>query len=786
MSQETLAIEEGFWRLLLGNRFDKLDPSDQNLETLADIFYQGRKPYVDAMYGSKDEFVESLHEEDTREAQRVLLTLWAQEKWERKSSGDRFEFESEFQDELDRLKEEGLYIEELSEGFTLAWPSEEVRLAVLGEDGVRSELLEEAHPLFLKQEENTVEVRGSKSRVKRFTRDFTDTEDVKKIERKSASESIIEGLSTLFTEDIGSMELTEIEFRDSNLPRGSAVTLRNHEGVRPDLNSDVVKPQVVDFDNLSSLNYLKFRHTKSGKSITVNVQREESGFYFEIQDSYLSELEKENIKEVIENELDISFTSIYPYDVQHDEPYVVHQILAENIEAYKRYFSDLSEENKDFLVSVISIPSTEIFECRSCQEAHEGEKPEECERCGGKSFKKRTEKRVEVDDEAIHNLVLEAFADVEGPISADESTTLLEVEFSEYETKYNTFVRSTFNQVQSAGAGAPHQYEYLIYCLGNGRPPRRINRYLLNSVMVTYGKSHVKQRNDFGTIDLYDIVHRDDSGETLKELFSTSVLESQSKLRRRVSERADDARANLYDLQTQVDNEEFEELTDDERDALKEAYDSDSFERDVFYLLKAMFLFTERWGRPGKTETDGCLVISQDDGYFVSGYDPKLTYDIKGYDLNAAEKKKAAYYILSESKDEYVRNVLKDGDTVDGHIFVSDIFRVGQFKHVAEHVQEWFSLVTTEDPGIDVPVVFLSLESLLEIYDVFVSNFEPIEEYSNVKAAFRDEFVNRLKAASDGYSVIDEDSTKRIRERVLEERGKTSRQRRIQTHAEDN
>jgi len=69
------------------------------------------------------------------------------------------------------------------------------------------------------------------------------------------------------------------------------------------------------------------------------------------------------------------------------------------------------------------------------------------------------------------------------------ASTFLNVSIDAYETKHNDYIRSTFQEVASAGKEAnTHRYEYINYCLGNGRLPRRINQYLLNSVLVVYGK----------------------------------------------------------------------------------------------------------------------------------------------------------------------------------------------------------------------------------------------------------------------------------------------------------
>jgi len=127
--------------------------------------------------------------------------------------------------------------------------------------------------------------------------------------------------------------------------------------------------------------------------------------------------------------------------------------------------------------------------------------------------------------------------------------------------------------------------------------------------------------------------------DSQKTFFVSAIRNSKSQFRNRIIGRADDAFERLQDLHQRGTAGEFDDLSQEERKELKDDYDYNGFERDVFYLLKFMFLFTERWGREGETETDGCLVIPEEDGYFIASYDPKLTYTKKGYDHQMPERR---------------------------------------------------------------------------------------------------------------------------------------------------
>lgn len=187
----------------------------------------------------------------------------------------------------------------------------------------------------------------------------------------------------------------------------------------------------------------------------------------------------------------------------------------------------------------------------------------------------------------------------------------------------------------------------------------------------------------------------------------------------------------------------------------------------------------------GKTETDGCLIIpEQEDAYFVASYDPKLTYDVKGYDLNAEEKNKAAFYLLSEQNDDYIRENLKKSELIDGHIFVSDLFLEGQFDTVPDRVQEWFALVEVDDPGINLPVIFLPLEQLLANYDIFDSHYDQIEAYISVRRAFREGLIKQLRDTEQGRGIIDDDAVDQIEQAVIRARDAQPRSRQVQEYSD--
>lgn len=776
---DELSSDEDLWGRFLGKKYNRMAASERTLSNLVDEFYhrRGRDRIVDEEYGSKEGLLNAINEADTETARSILLTLWAQGEWQRRGRGEKFDVTGSFSEELERIRSEADYdVEELRDGTALVWVTKSVRRDLKESDDVRNRTQREAQPLFVRYEDGVVETRGARRRLNKFGSSFTETENVEQIRPELTDESIIDSLSSIFTADLETLDLTGISFRSSGLPGGSGLSLTNPDGVQDDLNSDEIRPEIIDTPALSELEMIEFEHEISGTPIELHIERGTNGFYFDIRDNHLTEPEKENVEMVLEDKLGISLDSLYRYDIQHHDRHIVHQILTGDYNAFKEYYEDLNSDLQAFVDRFIEVTGTNTFQCFRCGDTFEFDDPSEaddCPECGQTLFKGQKDAEVHVDDDAILEAVMEQMSELPRDISLSDGTRLLDLESAPHPSSDPKFVRSTFQLTESAGTAIDsHRYQYLICPLGNGRLSPKISRYLKHSVLVTYGQAYIRGYDQFGTIGLYEFLTTDRPGELVAE----AVLETRKRMEKRVQEKANEARDRLGELQEKVDDGTIEDAGPEEREVLTEALDHDDFERDVFYLLKSLFLFTERWGRRGEAESDGCLIIpTGTDSYYVASYDPKLTYDIQGYDLDAEEKTKAAYYILTESDDEYISKVLKNGEAIDGHIFVSDIFRSGQFDHVVDRVRDWFSLVEGDESGIDVPLVFLDLQSLLRVYDIAATQFDLLREYPELQREFRSAFIDQLTETDDGYIAFDEAQINQIREQLLQKANQISK-----------
>jgi predicted RNA-binding Zn-ribbon protein involved in translation (DUF1610 family) len=774
-----LVDNEDLWGRFLGKKYNRMSEPERTLPNLVDEFYhrRDRDRIIDDEYGSKEELLEVVESNGDDTARDILLTVWAKGEWQRRSRGEEFRVNSDFSVEIERVDENDDYdISELRDGTALVWVTKSVRRDLVQSDNVRNRTQREAQPLFVRYNDGIVEARGARRRLNKFVTAFSESDQVTRIRPELADESIIDSLASIFTTDLSTLRLIDISFRSSSLPNGSGIQLSNSDGIQPDLNSSEVKQSIIGTQTLSELESVKFEHESSGTPVELTVERAANGFYFDIRDNNLTEPEKENVELVLKDKLGISLDTIYRYDLQHHSRDIIHQILTGEYNAYQEYYEDLNAEAVEFVDRFIDVTGTNKFQCFRCNDVYEIDEPagsEYCPECGNQLFRGDQSVEVDVDEGAVLEAIQERMVEIPRDISSVDGTRLLDMEVDLHPPSDAKSLRTTFQLTESVGSVIDsHRYEYLIYPMGNGRMSPQINRYLKDCVLITYGQSFLRGYSDFGTIGLHEFLTCDNPGEKL----ASAILESRKNLEERVSERSNNARERLADLQENVQNGTINNASREERQELKEWFDHDDFERDVFYLFKSMFLFTERWGRIGEAESDGCLVIpTSKTSYYVASYDPKLTYDPQGYDLDSEEKSKAAYYILTENNDEYISEVLKDGDTIDGHIFISDMFRTAQFEHVADRVQEWFSIVEGSEDEIDVPIVFLDLQSLLKLYDIVATRFDLLREYPELQSVFRSEFISQLTDADGGFIHFEEQHIDSIREKILQKASQISK-----------
>ncbi len=309
---------------------------------------------------------------------------------------------------------------------------------------------------------------------------------------------------------------------------------------------------------------------------------------------------------------------------------------------------------------------------------------------------------------------------------------------------------STFNRV------------CLIPYGGKGaRVPPRINEYLQDAILVTFGESLLvgeKSRNlsQFGSLDLFTLVTANTKSlqHDLFEAYNTSLRQKEDRL----LESATVAESRLQKMNQGL---------------VPDKYSPKDFETHVFFLLKRIFPLSERWGREGKRETDGLILFATDnDQYHAFGYDPKLSRGPNGYDLRAEEHNKAVYYILDKNTNDEVHNVTR-GEGLRAHILVSNNFREEQLKNFTNSVNNWFELIEGDFKKNSCPILFLSVGSLLSLYQIFIEQWEYIKGSSDFHDRFYKYLVTML-APKIGSGYISSATVDEFRAKVVSLRGSMS------------
>lgn len=783
-----LPQSDEFWRLLIGRKYDRMDRDEKSEENLLEEIYRRDADITDSLYGSKQGLINHLQSDD-RNAETVLMTIWGKRKWQEKSPGDKFRFQDddEITSEFERISEGNFSIEALEDDLFVVWTQKQVSRPREENNTVRSHLDDDWSPLLAHQKgPNLIEIRGAERRRQQLQTELVENGKARKVEKEISEKSALDGLSSIFEKNLSTLDLIEVRFRQSKLPNGSQITIRNEEDVQQDISDESIE-KVVSSEIASKISHLKFRDHKSDNIAKIKTVRQERGFSFDIQANYISDEGTENIKDIIEREFSISFDEIYPYHLQYQTDLVLHQILRGSVEAYDTYYANLNKDDREVIDDYIEYDDEFAFICWDCEEEY-AEKPTTCDKCGYESFEATSE--ITVDEGQIFDDILEKINKFDSTIIGDDEKVKFEGLHSEEQNiGTNDCVRTIFRRNQNAGKGGleatqDYRYEYFVYPL-SGRRPKRIGQYLFNVVFITFGSAFEQELENFGTIPLTQLL----MAKNPEQLFLEAIEYSHRHRQDRYRKRSKKAVEELNRLQSKVETGKIEEHNKNEdnesTDEFLDNYSAKKFERDVFHVLKSIFMFTERWGREGKKETDGCLTIPRENGeYWVGGYDPKLTTDPKGYNIRSTEKNKVAYYVLEESDRDYIQAVLKRGDPIDAHIFVSDILREGQFETTVSRVQDWFSLTEGDDTTLDVPVIFMELNSLLQLYEIYDRNYNFLREYPDVMSVFREEVAKQLSAEG-GYIDFDEESCNTIRKSVIRELNQQKKDRPIQEYAEE-
>jgi len=303
------------------------------------------------------------------------------------------------------------------------------------------------------------------------------------------------------------------------------------------------------------------------------------------------------------------------------------------------------------------------------------------------------------------------------------------------------------------------------------RRPSTVNDYLLKSIYLTYGPSESNNEDGYGYLSLYDVI----TADNLAQLVGNAVHDAILGLRDRVHSKSLEANEEASDYFTIVDEDG---PIHEAKDQLEDIYDPSSpnyFEKHLFYLLKELFPYSERWGRIGEREADGVLICPKEDSsdeendeYYVGTFDTKLSHREDGYDLGAEEEDQATRYMLSEDEREAIQNITGDSG-LSAHILISQNFSNDRsdFARIAGHVQEDITTYTGESGP---KLVFMEFHAVLELFEMYQRFWRAIRN-SGVRKKFDQFVVEALNEEEtiDGEQVVhfNADSVSEIRGKLL-------------------
>jgi len=326
-------------------------------------------------------------------------------------------------------------------------------------------------------------------------------------------------------------------------------------------------------------------------------------------------------------------------------------------------------------------------------------------------------------------------------------------------------VETSFTVTDSEGRQNASSYQEVdVVPHGNHPRPGTVNNYLLQCVYVTYGQSASADDEGYGRLPLYDVITTDE----LDSIVGNALHDAMLGVKDRLISKALEAHREAKEYFGLVD--ELGPIHEN-KDALEEIYDpsNDSYyEKHLFYLLKRLYGDTERWGRIGKREADGVLIIPEQESsdYYVATYDAKLSHRADGYDLGSEEEDQATRYILTEDERDAIEN--KTGDRgLSAHILISQNFNDDDFPRIADHVRENLSAYNNSDAP---KLVFMEFRAVVTLYDLLDDFWWALRD-TRIRSKFDSYVIDELQdeqTVDDGSFVhFDSESVQRVRERLL-------------------
>lgn len=759
---------------------------DNFAEALLLEFSKGKTSIIEAPseYDTIQKFVADIQGKESDEAKDELLRLYVRYQWSLKRKEDEYSAD-DINGILTELSGDGPVVRErINSDYEILWPGDSQIDKQVEEGQVAARKLLKTSPVIVKKQEEAFVIRGeSKSRSK-ITDRLNTIDSAKKSEPEHRAESISEEVSTIITQTEGSFrdnfKIIDAQYNESGLPGRSQLKIKNEQGIHQDLQA-LRNDGYLSAVGMSGLSWFRVKDIVNGGRYKITLTHRSDGFMFDSSTGHKTDDEREDFESRFARITDVDFDTIYEYGAA-DDRFLLNRILKGSYEAYENYYDKLSTTQQEFLdkVLVTDDGDLDLVEKKECEECGHRENPKEdnCEECGESSFSEPFPVETKIDTNSVASQFNLTIRDVE-PSHPD-------IDFLSFNTQTNELrdtrvVEANVKMHRSPG-GADNIRKREIYFapLGDNQKLRRISDYLLPAAYITYGPSSGESGSGYGFVELYDLLF--DETKNNSELIGDAIYQAVHSLEERVLEESRDAvnRGQKY-ISTA---EEYDDLSGHE-DELSNFYGSGNyFEKEVFYLLKSLFEWSERWGKENKRESDGAVILPREDAdkFHILTYDSKLSFEEDGYSFTPAEEDQATRYILHDNDWELLKT--KTGDEeIDAHIMVSQNFNSNHYSKMAENVRRHFDVFSGDT--VKTEIAYLDFEALVELYEVKRRLYSYMSDGEFVKV-FNRLFLEKVTEREDGelYSRITLSDIKQIDE-VLTRRADEYSDEKLRPYSED-
>ncbi|MCU4973947.1 hypothetical protein OB955_14525 [Halobacteria archaeon AArc-m2/3/4] len=757
--------DEEFWLKISVDYPEALEEAGENASSLPEKllgrFLRGKRKVVSNKYDSVKDFKREVKE--SGDAEGIIFSIYVESLWMKNwSEGVEFEHVDGTVDDLvDKLDEDTDY-QDVNETFGVIWPTTRQirRKKEEGEViGVRSD---ETEPVVVKKDEDSIMVRASSARLKSTTRDLRDTEEIVEVEPESEAVEISPNIQGFLSNTDSDFEVIGVKFNDSELPERSRIRVKHERSIVEDLGV-LSEVNIISTEGVSAIQKIYLRDTRFGGKYRVKLNHADEGFRFELVAPEKLQRERERFKNRFKQETGVSFGVEYEYGSQNQR-HLFNRVLSGDGGAYDRYFDELDEDLRRYAEEFTDATYQTQKLCFECREAV-SDSLEVCSRCGSTDFSDSFEQvDISINESrvAYHvNAVLEE----REPVLSDFEISRWSVEQREMNSR--DIVRSDFTSTAFEERGSPDSTRHEVFFVpqGNQIQPRQINNYLLKCVYVTYGESAVDDYEGFGRISLYELL----TTENPEKLVGKSIHDAVMGMQVRTFSKANEAFDVAEDYLRLVSEHGYSGDTSE----LEEYYNPDMpdyFEKHVFYLLKGLFVQTERWGRHTKREADALLVVPRPGSRkaYAAKVDPKLSHSDDGYPLGTSGEDQVSRYMTNGQSANALRS--KTGrEQPDALVLVSQNFNSDRFALRSRGVQE---RLENGSDDYEPDLVFMEYEALVELYQLELDYHRALDN-PDVKRRFRELVIEELQNVSYTHGAkfvhFDGRSVKTVRDGLLAE-----------------